>query len=261
MPKMYQEVKLREGLATLFPDEERKEVDRYSNSGAFQPELLVLDAVNSIPTPRGYASYFGQVLEFGQIPDEEYVQEVIALRTPLGIMLFVAMCPGGLYIACAGSRSPVEGVEVSPLPAIPHLVYQLELWFADGFGWTKIAACTNPSPNPWRWWTRAVVKNKVYFYQQGLGAIIEIADKTPKTLVINWYNPTSIIGTYNVMRWKINFHVHSGCTTTQQAMDFGVLGDYQVNWLHKAHFAAMCPELWEKELANGIGLVFSADVD
>jgi hypothetical protein len=246
---------LAKGLVTPFPDNSPVEIDKYSSSGAFMPQLQVLDIVNAMPTVAGYMSYFGNEAQVGQIVGETYIQDVIVVRTFNGIMLLVAMCPTGLWLCCPASQSTGTLTTVTPVPTVTHLTARKTIALVNnGFAWLKVAACANPSPNPWKWWTFAILKNKLYFYQQGLGAIVEIADTVLQQIVINWYNPTSIIGTANCHTEIVHSVLNSGCTTTQQSMSFGsALLPVTLTNLNKAHIAAVAPELWAEKIIALMG--------
>jgi hypothetical protein len=262
MAKMIYTVDLAKGLVSPVPDAIPLVQDKYSTSGAFMPDIGVVDIVNAIPTENGYISYFGENIPLGRISEtEEYVQDVIVLRTFNGIMLLLAMCPGGIYLNCPGSKDGATLVNITPVPSITHLIAQKEIALVNGgFAWIRIAGGANPSENPWKWWSHAVVKNKIYFYQQGLGSIVEITDKHPSCVVINWYNPLSIIGTTNVYRWLISIGLNSGCTTTAQTVDFGaVLGSRTISNLHKAHRTAAAAQIWEETIRSFITSAVSAE--
>jgi hypothetical protein len=250
--KMITAVDLAKGLVSPFPDAAPREVDTYSNSGAFLPQVKVLDVVNALPTEYGYLSFFGEEQQLGSIPGEDWVQEVIVLRTLSGIMLLVALCPGGLWLCCPGSYDTVALASVSPLPtpAVAHLTARKTLTLSNGgFNWVKVAGCTNPSPNPWKWWTYAIVNNRIYFYQQGLAAIVEIADNHKQQVRIDWFKPASIIGTVDCYHEVVTLSYDSQCTTTSQTLTLSArLPTVTLTHLDKAHIAAVADRLWVEKV-------------
>lgn len=248
-------VDLANGLAQPFPDHVPIEVDAYSNSGAFMPRVKVIDVVNALPTTAGYVSFFGSEQQLGTIPDEEWVQDVLIIRTLNGIMLLAGLCPGGLWLCCPGSYDTVALSTITPVPTVSHLIARKTLTLSNGgFNWVRVANCANPSPNPWKWWTYAIVNNRIYFYQQGLGAIIEIADLNKQQVRLDWFNPTSIIGTVNCYHEVITGVLHSGCTTTSLTFTLGASQpNATISNLNKAHIAAVADRLLAEKIRTFIG--------
>jgi hypothetical protein len=233
---------IEKGLVSPFPDSLPRLTDEYSQNGRFMPTMQVVDAINALPTEKGYISYFGQDLSLGIVGEEPYVQDLFVLRLDGRITVLVAMCPGGLYLCCPGNTTQGTLVATDPLPAITHLVAQKTISLVDdaGFGWTKIDEALATSPSPWRLWSYAIVRNRNYFYQQGLGALIRISSLDARTVLLEWLNPSSIIGNANAYKWTVEGSIDtSNANSVTFVFDFGAaLGTVRIVQMNKAHEAA-----------------------
>jgi hypothetical protein len=257
MAKKIIQAALVEGLVSPFPDANVVQPDTYSQGGGFQPALGILDVINAMPTEHGYMSFFGQTVELGSIPGETIIQDILVVRTLHGTIVLVALCPGGLYIRVAGNSNTVVLHDTLPTPSIAHLAIQQYILFPDdGFTWTKVLTGKLYCASPWRWWTYAVVKNKLYFYQNALGYIAELTSESSQKLIINQYNTTYIIGNYIAHTWTIEGNVDSTADEigAQQQIESTELAiDHSYTMLHKAHIAAYAPTYWTQWFNQYIG--------
>jgi hypothetical protein len=248
---------IEKGLVSPFPDNLPRLTDEYSARGQFMPSMQVVDAINALPTEKGYISYFGQDLSLGAVTEEPYVQDLFVLRLDGRITVLVAMCPGGLYLCCPGNNTPGTLVTTTPVPAITHLVAQKTISLVDGagFGWTKIVEALATSPSPWMLWSYAVVRNRNYFYQQGLGALLRISSVDARTVLLEWLNPSSIIGTVDAYKWTIEGSIDTASATEHTlTFDFGTeLGQLAISHMHKAHVAAAYAATLSSQLRAFLG--------
>jgi hypothetical protein len=178
---------------------------------------------------------------------------------PDGALPVISSADSGALAAAINEAIPPVG---RPLPDKPHLIAESAIYLAtDGFAWVKVAESPIVPPQ-WARWTWAVVKNHVYFYQQGLGAIIEILDgDNPKLLLLQHYNPTSIIGTRLQAQVVIEMGIDTyACDIAKESITVGDLGTYNIYNPTKTHIAAIVPELWQQQLGrfNALGVKMEA---
>ena len=246
MTSRYQ-VDLAEGFTKPLQADSTPPVDAFSSSGAYQPTLKVLDVKNALPTNEGYISAFNKESQIGAaIPGD--IQSVFSLRTFTGIPLLIAYTKQGLW-AC-GTADPtaeeelatesVEGDHVIAISSLPA-----------GFAWTKVAESPMGAISPWGWWTHAVVTNKIYFYQQGLGYILQITDDgTTNKVLFKKYNPTFIIGTYKVKHWQVRITVDTDATP-DATQEIGLTDHLSllVTGTDKTHIVADLHNTWKDRVS------------
>lgn len=163
----------------------------------------------------------------------------------------------GLYLCCPGNDTPGTLVVADPVPTVTHLVAQktIALVADAGFGWTKIAEPLATSPSPWMLWSYAIVRNRNYFYQQGLGALIRIGSLDARTVLLEWMNPSSIIGTADAYKWIVEGSIDTATAVENTlTFDFGDgLGQLAISHMHKTHVAAAYVATLSAQLRAFIG--------
>lgn len=227
--------------------------DSFTTSGIYQPDFTLLDGKNCLPSVTGYFSFFGTEVDFGDNYPVDDVQDVITFRTHTGDTLLIGMSPDGLYMkSVAGNAVPTTDDNINtPDPDADtlrgrHLIGWEDITMPQGkCDWIRIANAPLGSPNPWSLWTYAIVNNKLYFYQQGLGYIVHIYGHEKDIIRVDRLEPSYIIGEVDQYQWIINgVDSNTSCTDTEKSIQIPGVGTFYVFNLDKAHYVKNIKQIW-----------------
>ena len=242
------DAEVNQGLIALNSEFIPGDTGGFSQSGRYLPRVQLIDASNVLPTKDGYISFFGSDLSLGDDLDKD-IQEIHTVRLQHGDTILVALCKDGFYIkSLLGDSAPTVNTGVD----------YVEVIFDSGkCTWTKLDFAANGVPNPWALWTYALVKEHIYYYQQGLGHVIDLSSSIRGTIRADFKELTSLVGTYDVYNWTVDgIDNNLTCTDTQKELTISTLGSAFVDKLDKAHYVSDLELRWNDTILQNLDTGF-----
>jgi hypothetical protein len=157
-------------------------------------KIVAYDGQDILPTLVGYKSFFGIQDQLGSValPATE-VQESFVYSTEQNQLILIALCGDGLWLRTLEGEGTFGIVDTAS---------EVTVTFPTGLGsWTKIISPSIAIVNPWKLWTKVILKNKLYLYVNGLSYIVRLSSPSVGTLVLEKLEPTYIISDV-AKQWK-----------------------------------------------------------
>lgn len=157
-------------------------------------KIIAYDGQDILPTLVGYKSFFGTQDQLGSVglPATE-VQESFVYSTEQNQLILFALCGDGLWLRTLEGEGTFSVVDTST---------DVTVTFPTGLGsWTKVISPSIAIVNPWKLWTKVILKNKLYLYVNGLSYIVRVSSPAVGTLILEKLEPTYIISAI-AKQWK-----------------------------------------------------------